>query len=77
MKTVSVREMKAHWSAIERQVQQGETFEVLNRGRPAARIVPPSPRKIVRWTDHLETAVEPGGQRSAEEIVRADRDDRW
>lgn len=43
MKTISVRDMKAQGAEIERQVLEGETFEVLNRGRPAAMIVPPRP----------------------------------
>jgi hypothetical protein len=33
MKTVSIREMKAHWSEIEGQVREGESFLVLNRGK--------------------------------------------
>jgi prevent-host-death family protein len=76
VKTISVREMKAHWAEIERQVRHGETFEVLNRGRPAARIVPPHPRQVVKWDDHLATAAEEKGKR-AEEVVRADREARW
>lgn len=76
MKTITVREMKARWAEVEAQVREGETFEVLNRGRPAARIVPAIPRKILRWDDHLATAI-PGTGRSAEETVRADRDGRW
>ena len=76
MKTISVREMKAHWAEVERQVNNGETFEVLNRGRPAARIVPASPRRLLSWDDHLAEAV-PNKGKSAEETVRADREGRW
>ncbi len=76
MKTITVREMKARWAEVEAQVREGETFEVLNRGRPAALIVPVSPRKILKWEDHLATAI-PGKGKSAEETVRADRDERW
>ncbi len=75
MKTISVREMKAKWGAIEAAVRDGECFEVLNHGRPAARIVPARPRKVSRWENHLETAIEAPGH-SAEEIVRADREGR-
>jgi antitoxin (DNA-binding transcriptional repressor) of toxin-antitoxin stability system len=39
VKTITVREMKAQWAAVEAQVRDGETFEILNRGRPAALIV--------------------------------------
>ena len=76
MKAVSVREMKAHWSEIERQVQAGETFEVLNRGKPSVRIVPAGPRKVFRWDDHLETALRAPGKTGAQ-TVDADREGRW
>lgn len=76
MKTISVRELKAHWSEVERQVRGGETFEVLNRGKPAAMIVPPRVRPVVKWDDHLATAVNAHGH-SSEELVRADREGRW
>ena len=76
MKTISIRELKAHWSDIECQLQHGESFEVLNRGRPAAMIVPPRPRRVLKWDDHLATAALSSG-RSAEETVRADREGRW
>lgn len=76
MKTISIRELKAHWAEIERQVRQGETFEVLNRGRPAAMIVPARPRPVLEWDDHLATAV-PSRGHTAEELIRADRGGRW
>ncbi len=56
MKVVSVREMKANWAEIERQVALGETFEVHNRGKPSVRIVSAVPRKILKWDDPLATA---------------------
>lgn len=76
MKTISVRDLKAHWSEVEKQVLGGETFEVLNRGRPAALIVPPRPRRVVSWDDHLATAV-PGSGTPAEDLIREERDERW
>ena len=76
MKTISVREMKAHWAEVESQVSAGETFEVVNRGRPTVRIVPARPRPILKWEDHLATAL-PSKGRSAEETVDADRVGRW
>lgn len=75
MKTISVREMKAHWADVERQVRNGETFEVLNRGRPSARIVPARPRPVLAWDDHLATAI-PSEARSGEDAVRHDREGR-
>ena len=76
MKTISVREMKAHWSEVEAQVRNGETFEVINRGRPTVQIIPATPRRILVWDDHLATAI-PSGGHSAEETVAADREGRW
>lgn len=76
MKSISVREMKAHWSEIEAQVRRGETFEVLNRGKPTVRIIPAGPREVAIWDDHLATAI-PSVGRSAEQVVAADRDGRW
>lgn len=76
MKTISVRDLKAHWAEVERQVHNGETFEVLNRGKPTVCIVPAHPRKILKWDDHLATSI-PASGRSAEETVKADREGRW
>ena len=76
MKTITVREMKAHWSEVETQVRNGESFVVLNRGKPTVRIVPTAPRRVLTWDDHLATAI-PAAGRSAEETVAADREGRW
>ena len=76
MKTITVREMKAHWAEVERQVQGGEIFDVLNRGRPTVRIVPAQPRRVLKWDNHLASAVEATGK-SAAETVRAEREGRW
>lgn len=76
MKVVSVREMKANWAEIERQVAAGETFEVLNRGKPSVRIVPAVPRKILKWDDHLATALQAPGKTGVE-TVNVDRGGRW
>ncbi len=76
MKFISVREMKANWAEIERQVKQGETFEVLSRGKPSVRIIPATPREVLKWDDHLATALKAGG-RSGEEAVDLNRGGRW
>jgi antitoxin (DNA-binding transcriptional repressor) of toxin-antitoxin stability system len=76
MKVVSVREMKANWAEIERQVAQGETFEVLNRGKPSVRIISALPKKILKWDDHLVTAAHSSGKTGAE-TVNLDREGRW
>ena len=72
MKTMGVREMKAHWSEVEAQVRAGETIVVLNRGKPSVRIVPAAPCKITQWDNHLATAIT-GSGRTAEETVATDR----
>lgn len=76
MKTISIRDLKAHWAQVEQQLRKGEVFEVLNRGRPAAMIVPPRPRAVLKWDDHLVTAVETTGK-PVEDLVRSDREGRW
>lgn len=76
MKTISVREMKANWSEIERQVAKGETFEVLNRGKPAVRIIPARARKVLKWDDHLSTALVCEGKNGTAAVL-ADREGRW
>jgi antitoxin (DNA-binding transcriptional repressor) of toxin-antitoxin stability system len=68
--------MKANWSEIERQVSRGEIFEILNRGRPSVRIIPAVPRKVLKWDNHLETALRAGGRTGAE-AVNASREGRW
>ena len=57
MKTITVKDLKANWAQIEAQVKAGETFEVLNRGKVAAHVVPPKPRQVLRWPDHLATSL--------------------
>ena len=76
MKTITVREMKAHWAEVEAQVRRGEIFEVVNRGRPTVRIGPVTSRRILKWENHLATAI-PAAGRSAQETVAADREGRW
>jgi prevent-host-death family protein len=76
MKTITVKEMKAHWATVEAQVRDGETFVVVNRGNPTVRILPAKPRRVLKWDDHLATAAEGRGH-TAEETVRADREGRW
>lgn len=69
MKTITVREMKANWARIEAEVRAGEVFEVLNRGRVAAHIVPPRPRPVLKWPDHLATAHR-NEKRKGSDVVR-------
>ncbi|NBB79101.1 MAG: hypothetical protein GVY36_06585 [Verrucomicrobia bacterium] len=71
-----MKEMKAHWAAVEAQVRDGETFEVLNRGRPTARIVPAKPASVLEWEDHLLTAAAGKGALS-QDLVAEDRGGRY
>jgi antitoxin (DNA-binding transcriptional repressor) of toxin-antitoxin stability system len=66
MKTIAVKDLKAHWAQIEAQVKAGETFEVLNRGKVAAHVVPPAPRPVLGWPDHPATAHGNPGRKGAE-----------
>lgn len=76
MKTIMVREMKDHWSEVEKQVSNGEIIEVLNHGKSRDRLFPVSGRKRVVWDDHLATAIPNKGILVAETINR-DRGGRW
>lgn len=42
MKRIGVRELRQHASKWLQQVQQGESFEITDRGRPVALLVPPT-----------------------------------
>jgi len=75
MKSITVKDLKANWAQIEAQVKAGETFEVLNRGKVAAHVVPATPRQVLRWPDHLASAHRNAG-RSGSDIVREHREGR-
>jgi antitoxin (DNA-binding transcriptional repressor) of toxin-antitoxin stability system len=75
MKTITVKELKANWAKIEAQVRAGETFEVLNRGRVAAHVVPATPRPVLSWPDHPATAHKNAGRKGSD-IVREHREAR-
>ena len=76
MKTMTVHEMKAHWSQVEQLMANGEIIEVLNRGKPKVRLVPSGGRQRVIWDDHLATAI-PNKGASAMETLDRDRGGRW
>jgi len=40
MRAIGIRELRQHASRYLREVEQGEAFEVTDRGRPVARLVP-------------------------------------
>jgi antitoxin (DNA-binding transcriptional repressor) of toxin-antitoxin stability system len=71
--TITVKDLKAHWAQIEAQVKAGETFEVLNRGKVAAHVVPATPRQVLQWPDHLSTAGKSSGRKGSD-IIRDHRE---
>jgi len=48
MKKISIRELRQNASAWLKQVQQGESFEITDRGRPVALLVPRPDDEIER-----------------------------
>lgn len=48
MKTVGVRELRQRASAILREVEAGETFEITDRGRPSALLTAPVRQGLAR-----------------------------
>ena len=54
----------------------GESFEVVNLGRPTVHMVAAALRRVLKWDDHLAAAI-PARGHSAEEAIGADRDGRF
>jgi prevent-host-death family protein len=52
MRTVGLRELRQEASDLVRQVENGEEIEITVSGRPAARMIPPAPKRWQRW-DHI------------------------
>jgi len=74
--TISIRDLKAHWATIEAEVLKGKTIEVTNRGKPSVRLVPPLPKKVAVWDNHLDTAIECKGKSASDTVIES-RDSRW
>lgn len=57
MSTVGLRELRQDASELVRRAERGEEIEITVSGRPAARLVPPTPKQWHRWDDiaHLFT----------------------
>jgi prevent-host-death family protein len=47
MKRIGIRELRQHASVWLRKVEAGESFEVTNRGRPIALLVPRQPSRVI------------------------------
>jgi len=52
MRTVGLRELRQDASDLVRQVESGEVIEITVSGRPAARMIPATPKRWQRW-DHI------------------------
>ena len=75
---VSVREAKAHFSALVDKAAQGEEITVTWHGRPRARLMPVHPETAILRVDRAWLDTMPRRVRStpAETLVRIDRDAR-
>lgn len=77
---VTVREAKAHLSALLDWVARGHSVTITSDGRPKARLVAAEagqPRKVFQGADkHLAHMPAWAGGPAAEEIIREDRDGR-
>lgn len=77
--TVSVREAKAHFSALVGRASAGEEIVVVNRGAPVARIGPVHERGAKPFRvdlDWLRSMPVDDRSPTAEQIIREDRDAR-
>jgi prevent-host-death family protein len=78
-RVVSVRDAKAHLSALLEWVASGHELTITSDGQPKARLVSaelPKPRKVFQGMgDYLLKQPVHGGP-SADEIIRAERDSR-
>lgn len=45
MKTATVADLRNHFRRVSAWIENGETVEIVKRGRPFARLVPPVPEK--------------------------------
>lgn len=57
MATVGLRELRQDASELVRRVEGGEEIEITVSGRPAARLVPATPRRWLHWDDIADAFV--------------------
>lgn len=75
MDSINLADAKAHLSELVDRAEAGETVEILRRGKPAARLSPPSRAKVKVDLDALRALVATmKPQRPAAELVREMRD---
>jgi prevent-host-death family protein len=64
MKRIGIRELRQHASVWLRKVEAGESFEVTDRGRPIALLVPRQPTSVIeRLTAEVRLLVAEGDPR--------------
>ena len=51
VESVGLRELRQDASELVRRVQAGEEIDITVSGRPAARLVPATPKRWLRWND--------------------------
>ena len=76
--TVAVREAKAQFSALVERAAAGEEIVITWHGRPRARLLPLAEERGILRVDRewLDTMRVSGPETLAENMVRADRDNR-
>ena len=77
--SVTIRDAKAHLSALLEWVSGGRELVITSDGRPKARLVPATaepPRKVFRGMGEFLLKQPIRGGPSADELVREDRDSR-
>ena len=89
MERIGIRELRQHASRWVRRAAAGESFEVTDRGRPVARLIPPAPLeglaklraegKVTEATgdllDHAPLLPPKPGVPPLSEIIAEDRND--
>jgi antitoxin (DNA-binding transcriptional repressor) of toxin-antitoxin stability system len=55
MKTATVRDLRNEFARISKLIKQGETVQIINRGKPIARLVPEPKQKS--WLGSMEGTI--------------------
>ena len=77
MKTAGIREARQNLSALLETIGRGREVVITDRGRPVARLVPPTPPRHAPFRSHRAfRAKVPRGMSSLVPTLSADRDDR-
>jgi len=81
VKSVSVSELRYHFSAVEELLRNGEEVQITKRKRVIARLLPPEPAVVVEMPDFLGRMKKIFGERrmkmSGAEQIALDRSERF